>query len=63
MEAFTVTGTNIRRIDALAHVSLRFGVSNVFNAEPPFADENRGAYTGTVNPRGRVFNLSATKRF
>jgi iron complex outermembrane recepter protein len=52
-----------RREGWLRNVSVRAGVSNVFDAEPPFADETRGAYTGTVNARGRVINLQASKRF
>ena len=45
-------------------LSLRIGVNNVFDAEPPIADADTGYQRGAgTNPRGRVFYAQATKRF
>jgi iron complex outermembrane receptor protein len=40
-----------------------FGVNNVFDADPPVADEDEGYFVGTVNPRGRQFKLKLEHRF
>ena len=48
----------------LKDLSLRVGVNNVFDAEPPLADEDYGYRRGAAtNPRGRAFYAQATKRF
>ena len=48
----------------LKDLSLRVGVNNVFDAEPPLADEDYGYRRGAAtNPRGRVYYAQATKRF
>lgn len=55
-----------RRRDArvLSNMSIRFGVNNVFDAEPPLADEDYGYRRGAAtNPRGRAFYGQLTKRF
>lgn len=50
-------------IEALRDVSIRVGLNNVFNSEPPFADEGRGYRSGSGNPRGRQYYLQLTKQF
>ena len=48
----------------LANVSLRFGLNNVFDAEPPLADADVGYQRGAgTNPRGRAFYSQISKRF
>jgi iron complex outermembrane recepter protein len=48
----------------LGNLSLRFGVNNVLDAEPPLADEDYGYRRGAAtNPRGRAFYAQMTKRF
>jgi outer membrane receptor protein involved in Fe transport len=48
----------------LGNTSLRVGVNNVFDAEPPIADEDYGYRRGAAtNPRGRTFYSQITKRF
>lgn len=39
----------------LAGTSVRVGVNNVFDEDPPFADESRGFAVGLHNPRGRAW--------
>lgn len=43
--------------------TITLGVANVFDAEPPVADEDEGFFVGTVNPRGRQFRLRYDRRF
>ena len=38
-------------------VRIRFGVNNVFDAEPPLADESRGYFTSLHSVRGREFYI------
>lgn len=47
----------------LANTSLRGGVSNVFNTEPPFLDDTRGGCTGVIASRGRTYTMQVSKRF
>ncbi len=48
----------------LSDVSVRFGMSNIFDIEPPLADEDFGYRRGAgTSPRGRTFYTQATKRF
>jgi outer membrane receptor protein involved in Fe transport len=42
---------------------VRFAVNNLFDVEPPLADETNGYAAGTANSRGRQFVLDLTKRF
>ena len=44
-------------------VSVRFAVNNLFDVDPPIADETNGYAAGTANIRGRQFVLDLTKRF
>ena len=53
-----------RRDSLLADTTLRFRVNNLFDAEPPLADEDSGYRRGAgTNPRGRVFEAQVSKRF
>ena len=53
-----------RRGGLLADTTLRFRVNNLFDAEPPLADEDSGYRRGAgTNPRGRVFEAQVSKRF
>ena len=53
-----------QRGSLLANVSLRFGLNNVFDAEPPLADADVGYQRGAgTNPRGRAFYSQISKRF
>ena len=53
-----------QRGSLLANVALRFGVNNVFDAEPPLADADVGYQRGAgTNPRGRAFYSQISKRF
>jgi iron complex outermembrane receptor protein len=47
----------------LADTRLVFGVNNVFDAMPPFADQVEGYDTRTTNPFGRTFYVEFEKRF
>lgn len=48
------------RFDRNAHIvlrntSVRWGVNNILNSEPPISDSTYGYQSGTYNPRGRQF--------
>jgi len=47
----------------LANTRLIFGVNNVFDAAPPFADRLEGYDTRTTNPLGRNFYVELQKKF
>jgi iron complex outermembrane recepter protein len=47
----------------LANTRLVFGVNNVFDAAPPFADQLEGYDTRTTNPLGRNFYVELEKKF
>jgi outer membrane receptor protein involved in Fe transport len=48
----------------LSDLSLRVGVNNVFDEDPPLADSDTGYQRGAgTNPRGRTFYAQMTKRF
>lgn len=48
----------------LSNLSLRLGVNNVFDTEPPVADEDFGYRRGAgTNARGRAYYAQLTKRF
>jgi iron complex outermembrane receptor protein len=47
----------------LADTRFVFGVNNVFDAMPPFADQIEGYDTRTTNPFGRTFYVEFEKRF
>lgn len=52
-----------RQKDIHNNVTIRVGVNNVFDTNPPIADESRGYRTGGSNPRGRQFYMQLTKTF
>jgi len=47
----------------LANTKLVFGVNNVFDAAPPFADRLEGYDAVTTNPFGRIFYVEFEKKF
>ena len=47
----------------LKGVTLRGGLNNVFDTEPPLGDEQYGYQSGTANVRGRQFTMEIAKRF
>ena len=52
-----------RQKNLLRNITARFGVTNVFDEEPPIADESRGYQGGTVSARGRTYYLEISKKF
>ncbi len=53
-----------RQSPLLSNLTLRVGVNNVFDAEPPLADEDSGYRRGAgTNARGRSFYGQVSKRF
>lgn len=50
-----------RQKDIHNNVTLRLGINNVLDTDPPIADESRGYRTGGSNPRGRQYYLQITK--
>lgn len=44
-------------------LTVRVGVNNVLDEEPPLADEQFGYKSGTANVRGRQFSLEVTRKF
>lgn len=48
---------------ALNGTRLRFGINNLFDKDPPLADENYGFYSDLHSPRGRVFVVELRKEF
>lgn len=47
----------------LKGLTVRVGVNNVFDEEPPLADEQFGYKSGTANVRGRQFTLDLSRKF
>ncbi len=47
----------------LADLSIRLGVTNLTDEEPPLADESRGYQGGTVSAKGRSYYLEVTRKF
>ena len=48
---------------ALDGTRLRFGVNNIFNEDPPLADESYGFYGSLHSARGRQFSIDLRKEF
>ncbi|MEL7447503.1 MAG: TonB-dependent receptor [Pseudomonadota bacterium] len=48
---------------ALDGTRLRFGVNNIFNEDPPIADESFGYYGSLHSGRGRQFSFDIRKNF
>ena len=47
----------------LANTKLTFGINNIGDVKPPFADTLEGFDTATTNPLGRYYYLQVEKRF
>ena len=47
----------------LRGVSVRLGINNVFDVEPPLADETYGYAGGSANVRGRQATLELSRKF
>jgi iron complex outermembrane receptor protein len=52
-----------RQNNLLRNITARFGVTNIFDEEPPIADESRGYQGGTVSAKGRSYYLEISKKF
>jgi len=71
VESSWLTNLSVTRLfngtGLLARTSARLGVSNVFDAEPPFglgaSSDTDGYLRGFGDPRGRAFSVELTKRF
>jgi outer membrane receptor protein involved in Fe transport len=48
---------------ALDGTRIRLGVNNVFDTDPPLADETYGFFSALHSPRGRVFRVELRKTF
>ena len=42
---------------------LRFAINNLFDEDPPLADQTYGYYSDLHSPRGRVFHVELRKKF
>jgi iron complex outermembrane receptor protein len=47
----------------LKDLTVRVGVNNVFDEEPPLADEQFGYMAGTANSRGRQYSIELSRKF
>jgi iron complex outermembrane recepter protein len=47
----------------LANTKITFGIKNIGDVRPPFADVPEGYDTQTANPIGRFFYIEFQKRF
>jgi outer membrane receptor protein involved in Fe transport len=47
----------------LAGTKLLFGINNIFDTRPPFADQTEGYDTAVSNPFQRFFYVSVEKKF
>jgi iron complex outermembrane recepter protein len=48
---------------ALSGTRLRFAINNLFDKDPPLADETYGFYSELYTARGRVFHIELRKKF
>ena len=53
----------IKNNTALDGTRLRFGINNLFDKEPPLADDTYGFFSALHSPRGRVFRVELRKTF
>ena len=53
----------IKNDTALDGTRLRFGINNLFDKDPPLADETYGYLSSLHSPRGRVFRVELRKAF
>ncbi len=49
--------------NALDGTRIRLGINNVFDEDPPLADEELGYFSALHSPRGRVFRVELRKAF
>ncbi len=59
----TAISYTIRNDTALDGTRLRFGINNLFDKDPPLADETYGFFSALHSPRGRVFRVELRKNF
>jgi outer membrane receptor protein involved in Fe transport len=52
-----------RTKDVRNQVSVRAGVTNLFDESPPVADESRGYQGGTISAKGRSYYVEVSKKF
>ena len=54
---------DFKREGWMKDVSVRVGMNNVFNDDPPFLGDNNGTSTGNYDLRGRLYYVELTKKF
>ncbi len=54
---------DFKRDGWMKNVSVRVGVNNVLNDDPPFLGDNNGTSTGNYDLRGRLYYVELTKKF
>ncbi|MEE4288604.1 MAG: TonB-dependent receptor [Erythrobacter sp.] len=59
----TAISYTIRNDTALDGTRLRFGINNLFDKDPPLADETYGYLSALHTPRGRQFRVELRKSF
>ncbi|WP_375290131.1 TonB-dependent receptor domain-containing protein [Qipengyuania sp.] len=65
-ESFTMNlsiSYTIENDTALDGTRLRFAINNLFDEDPPLADENYGFFSELHSARGRVFHIELRKKF
>jgi outer membrane receptor protein involved in Fe transport len=60
---FNVTSSYTLRSGWLDSTTVRLGVNNILNEDPPLADETFGYYASLHDNRGRFWYLQLTKSF
>jgi outer membrane receptor protein involved in Fe transport len=60
---FNLTATYTFDKGALDGTRIRVGVNNLFDVDPPLADETYGFFSALHSPRGRVFRVELRKNF
>jgi outer membrane receptor protein involved in Fe transport len=59
----TAISYTIENNTALDGTRLRFGINNLFDEDPPLADDTYGFFSSLHSPRGRVFRVELRKNF
>jgi iron complex outermembrane receptor protein len=52
-----------RDSDFIKNLTVRVGITNLTDEEPPIADESRGYQGGTVSAKGRSYYMEVSKKF
>jgi outer membrane receptor protein involved in Fe transport len=62
---FTVNATVTYTFDKgpLDGTRIRLGVNNIFDKDPPLADQTYGFFSDLHSPRGRVVRIELRKKF